>query len=78
LNLKCDILVLKLIFFEWVNLYHYAEAGEFREAETLRQPEGIVAEAAATAGSYHLLTIDHVFKPHLSCLMYLLSLKRPR
>jgi hypothetical protein len=38
------------------------------------QGRGVVS----AAGAYHLLTIVHVFKPHLSCLMYLLSLKRPR
>jgi hypothetical protein len=32
-----------------------------------------------TAGAYHLLTIVHVFKPHLSCFKAsLLPLKRPR
>jgi hypothetical protein len=45
------------------------------EAATMpdSEPTGLDANSRlrkcpATAGAYHLLTIVHVFKPHISCL----------
>ena len=60
---------------EWLHATERVEARRYAAVLILRE----LAANAPTVGAYHLLTIVHVFKPHLSWLISLrvLPLKRP-